>query len=305
MEMKNRGVLLAVVGLVAAAILAVYLFNRQQTRTRQAETAASSAAAARSATAANPRAESGSQSQFELSTRALKANPSRSNGLALATELAHAKAIKLHPGQILARVNGVPITLRDLLAIDPSAPASAERSMSEEQYKYLLDRAIDRELAFQAAQQQGVKLTEAQQAALDRIEQTIRARDTDNSGLVASHLNNPASLEAIIDFEKRDAAGLLTQEALLAHSGGLSPYVTEDQVKQYYQQNIQRYGPLPTSPAERDAAWQQIDAQIRIELNDSARQAHQAALNNYMDGLKAAAQIQVSDVKGQSPSVTQ
>ena len=301
--MKKR-VLLCLVGAVAAAILAAYLLHRQQPRTRES-IGRTAAGTTQPSAGINPHQESGSPTQLELSARALKSNPSRSNELILAAQQAYAKAIKLHPGQVLARVNGAPITLRDLIAIDPTEPTDSEHSMSEDQYKYLLDRAINRELAFQAAQQQGVKLSQEQQAELDRIEQTIRSRDANNSGRVIANLNNPASLETTIDFAKRDAAGLLTQEALLANSGGPSPYITEDQVQQYYQQNIQHYGPLPTTPAEHDAAWRQIDAQIRIDLKDSALQAHQDALDNYMDGLKSAAQIQITDVKSKAPGATQ
>jgi len=240
-------------------------------------------------------AEAASPTQLEISARALKADPSRSNELIRATQEAYAKAIKLHPGQMLANVNGVPITLRDLIAIDPSESSETEHSMSEDAYKYLLDRAIKRELAFQAAQQQGIQLSQQQQAQLDQIDRTARSRDEDPDTL--ARLNTPASREAQIEFEKRDAAGLLMQEALLEHSGGPSPHVTEDQVKQYYQQNIQLYGQLPSDPGERDVAWRRIDAQIRTDLRYSTLQAHQDALDDYMKGLKAAANVQISDVK--------
>jgi hypothetical protein len=286
-----------VAGVVVAALVVAYLLNRQPPSAPQqsVEKAGRSQQAAPNETPAV--SDTKSQAPLEISARALKDDPSRSNELLLATQQAYAKAIKLHPGQLLASVNGVPITLRDLMAIDSSEGADSEHSMSEDQYKYLLDRAIDRELAFQAAQQQGVNLSPDQQAQLDQIERTIRGRNENSSGNVLARLNSPASLEAEIEFEKRDAAGLLTQEALLEHSGGPPPHVTEDMVKEYYERNIQLYGPLPTATDERDAAWRQIDSQIRTDLRYSVLQAHQDGLKDNMDRLKANAAIEISNVK--------
>ena len=129
----------------------------------------------------------------------------------------------------------------------------------------------------------------------------MRGRDGANPENVLAHLNTSASLDSQIEFEKRDAAGLLMQETLLDRSGGPPLIVTEDQVQRYYQQNVEKYGALPTETNERAAAWQQIDTQIRRELMYSNLQAHQTALNDYMDQLKATADIQITDVKGKQP----
>ena len=293
---------LCLIGVAAAGLLAVYLLKRQPSGAPSQQSPSSATGQTQSVRPAEmPSPDSSTQVQPEISARALKADPSRSNELVLATEQARAKAIKLRPGQLLASINGVPITLRDLIAVNPSEATDTEHSMSEAQYNYLLERAIDRELAFQAAQQQGVTLGQDQQAQLDQIERSIRARnEAQQSGNVVARLNSTASLETEIEFEKRDAAGLLTQEALLEHSGGPPAHITEEMVKEYYQKNVSLYGPLPAAPEERDAAWHQIDAQIRTDLKYTVLQAHQDALKDNMDRLKANAAIEISNVKDQS-----
>lgn len=68
--------------------------------------------------------------------------------------------------QVLARVNGKPIQLKDLVAVQPG---EAEKSMTPAQYKHRLQRAIEMELTFQAAREQGVELTPAQKQRLEQI----------------------------------------------------------------------------------------------------------------------------------------
>lgn len=304
MGMK-KSVVLCAIGLVAAIVLVVYFLDKRQAGAPPLPTESPSIEASKasptSPTEASSSQESASQTQLELSARALKADPSRSNELVLAVEQARAKAIKVHTGQVLATINGVSITLRDLLAIDPSEKADTEHSMSEDQYKYLLDRAVDRELAMQAAQRQSVKLNPEQQDQLAQIERSSRGRDGANPENMLARLNTSASLESQIEFDKRDAAGLLMQEALLDRSGGPPLIVTEDQVQRYYQQNAARYGALPTQPNERETAWRAIDTQIRRELMYSNMEAHQTALKEYMDQLKATAEIEITDVKAKQP----
>jgi hypothetical protein len=294
----KKAVVYFVIGMIAAVSLAIYLLGKRPSAEKPS-VEANKAAQTVPAEVSSSQESTPQPPPLELSARAMKADPSRSNELVLATEQARAKAIKIHPGQLLASVNGVPITLRDLIAVNHSESADTEHSMSEAQYNYLLERAIDRELAFQAAQQQGVKLSQSQQAELDQVERSIRGRSENPSGDVLARLNSTASLETEIEFEKRDAAGLLTQEALLEHSGGPPAHITEEMVTEYYQKNISLYGPLPTAPEERDAAWRQIDAQIRTDLKYTVLQAHQDALKDNMDRLKANAAIEVSNVKDQ------
>ena len=291
---------------VLIAVLAFYLLERRG-RTPQPSTAPLSTQGSQGrqsvSTETGVGQNSAAQPQAGASNQTVWPKTPSTSDVARALELARAKSVRIRPGEVLAAVNGVPITLKDLMAIDPSD--TQEHSVSDDAYKYLLNRAIERELAFQAARQQGVQLSPEQQARLANIEKSIRDTEEAQANNVLARLNSPTSVDAQVEWEKRDAAGLLTQQALLDRAGGPPLEVTEDQVQQDYQQNIEKYGTLPTDPAQRDTTWQQIDSQIRHELMYSNLEKRQKALKEYMDGLKSAAQIQTMNVKDQAASASQ
>ena len=189
------------------------------------------------------------------------------------------------PNQVLATVNGTPITLGDLMPLQ-STNSEAEQKIDPVVYDYFLQRAINRELVLQAARAQGVTLNEAQEDQLTKFQ---AEREQPEPGLVSKMTVNAAEIE----FELRDAQAFMLQTALMAQAGA-TPNVTPDQVEQYYQANIAEFGELPADPQARQQAWQAIDFQIRGQLAAGARTEYQQQLVAYMAQLKARANIVVT-----------
>lgn len=197
------------------------------------------------------------------------------------------KIVRVRADQLLAIVNGVHITLKDLVPI-VKGQNEVEQSMSEDEFRARLERAIERELTFQAARGQGIQLTEAQQQRLGQIRAEYQA-DLTNPSLQWSTVN-----EATIEFELRDTTALLLQTSLLSLVGAPSFYVTEEQVQDYYQTHLNQFEPLPSDPAERDAAWQTIERTIRERLASLNQAEYRDWVRKYLDQLKASASITVN-----------
>lgn len=191
--------------------------------------------------------------------------------------------VRVKPGQTLATVNGVAITLKDLVPL-PAEKAGTDQLMSAEMYESLLNRAVEREVTFQAAQAQGVELTAAQRQRLANLRTRSEAREP---GVFDTVQQNPANVE----FEQRDATGLLLQAALAEKAGVPSPHVTAAQVQAHYQQHLADYGALPADPAQRQAAWEKIDQAIRAKLAPQLQAEHQEKFQKFVEQLKASAQI--------------
>jgi len=197
-----------------------------------------------------------------------------------------AKAVRVRSTQTLASVNGVQITLRDLVPVR-EGDANAEQVMSPEMYEFLLNRAIERELTVQAARAQGVELSEEQQRQLKQMQAQLQAAAKDPAVVW-----RPEPIDATkVEFEIRDAAGLMLQGALVAKAGLPSPYVTSELVEQYYQGHKDTYGELPTDPTQREAAWQTIDTEIRQTLSPEIQAQYQEKLRQFLVQIKASAKI--------------
>jgi hypothetical protein len=194
------------------------------------------------------------------------------------------KVFRTRPDQVLASVNGTPITLSDLIPLQSTN--DAEQEMDPLTYNYFLQRAINRELIMQTAKTRGITTTEAQQDQLDKLR---AVREQPYPGLVSQLTVNPVEIE----FELRDEQAFMLQTSLMAATG-LTPDVTPDQVEQYYQQRVDQFGELPADPQARQQAWQTIDFQIRQTLADAVRTEYQQELNVYMSQLKARANIVVT-----------
>ncbi len=204
--------------------------------------------------------------------------------------------LKIQPGEVLATVNGVQITLKDLIALG-GAQANTPQTMSPEMYKFLLDLAIEREVTFQTAKSQGVELTEEQKQQIDQLREQMMAAEVDETeGKVVAHLNRTGSLDDQIAFDVKDATSHLLQNTLMTKNGAPSPYVTEALVQAYYQNHFQDYSALPTDPVARDEAWQKIDVEIRQKLAPIVQQEYAQRLKAYLDQLRASANVQVNEV---------
>jgi len=194
-----------------------------------------------------------------------------------------AGVVRVSPGKVLATVSGVAITLQDLMPL-PAVKAESEQALSAERYQFLLDRAIEREVTFQAARGQGLELGASQRQQLEQL----RARnERTEPGVFDTVQQNPANTE----FAVCDATGLLLQAALAEKAGVPSPHVTPTQVQAYYQQHQAEYGALPVEPAQRAAAWERIDRDIRLKLASQVQADHQARFDQFREQLKATAQI--------------
>lgn len=195
--------------------------------------------------------------------------------------------VEIRADQILARVNGLALTLKDLL---PIGAADAALSLTQQRYDFLLERAIVRELTFQAAQAQGISLSQEQTLQLQQVRESMLAHYGAASPKVV-HLNVTGTLEDRIAFELRDAASPLLLHSLLTKAGGPSPYVTETQVAEYYRSHSAEYDVLPGGAAERQAAWERINLAIRNKLIPETQAQYQRALSKMLEQLRASANI--------------
>ncbi|TMA25577.1 MAG: hypothetical protein E6J78_17115 [Deltaproteobacteria bacterium] len=180
--------------------------------------------------------------------------------------------IRLARGQILARVNDVPIVASDL--IPWRAEDRKERGMTHEMFAFLLKRAIDRELVSQAAGAQSISLSAAQVGQLERLRAAEQERD-------------PAQVE----FDVRDAASELLLADLVAKSGGPNPYAGPADVEAYYRRHADELGALPAATEARAAAWQQIEARIRQILATERQAAYRDRIQDILGELEAHARI--------------
>jgi len=195
-----------------------------------------------------------------------------------------AKVYLVRPNEVLAMVNGIPITLWDLIPLQSTN--NAEQQIDPVTYNYFLQRAINRELIMQAAQAQSITLNQAQE---DQLAKFRGEREQPYPGQVSQLSINPAEIE----FELRDDQAFMLQTSLMA-AAGFTPNVTPVEVEQYYQQHIDEFGQLPADPQARQQAWQTIDIEIRNQLAENTRTDYQKQLDVYMNGLKAKANIVVT-----------
>lgn len=196
------------------------------------------------------------------------------------------RIVRVPAGRALASVNGTAISLKDLLPMG----AGVEQVMSPETYEFLLNRAVERELSFQAASAQRIELSDEQRRTVEQVRQRMLEREN-QEGVV--HLNRSGKLEDQIAFETRDATSQLLLNSLLTKAGAASPHVTENQVKQYYERHHADFAALPSDASERAKAWQQIDLAIRQKLVLENTAEHQAQRQHFLDSLRAKAAITI------------
>lgn len=188
----------------------------------------------------------------------------------------------VRPGEVLATVDGTPITLGDLMPLHSTNPKDAQQ-MDSVTYHYLLQRAINRQLIMGAAMARGIALTQSQEEQLQKYQ---AEREQPEPGLISKLTVDTAQIQ----FELQDEQAFMLQTSLMAASG-YSPDVSPDQVQQYYQQHMDQYGQLPDDPQARQQAWQSIEYQIRETLANSVRTQYQQQLDAYMSQLQARASI--------------
>ena len=135
--------------------------------------------------------------------------------------------VRVHTGQILATVNNVPITLKDLMPLAPG-DMSSEQQIEPDIYESRLNRAIEAELTFQAARSQNVSLTDEQQQRLQQIRDKAAA---DIEAYKSQGMTWTSIKTEQLEFEERITSALLLQQNLVAKTGGPSPLDAEAYAK--------------------------------------------------------------------------
>lgn len=195
------------------------------------------------------------------------------------------QTVRVRADEVLATVNGTNVTLKDLTPVKPESRLE-ERTMGLDMYQMLLKRAVERELAFQFAQARGVTLTDAQQRSL----MSLRARSEQQEPGVFDNLGRSA---VNTEFEQRDLTGLMLLNNLAAQAGLPSPYVTPEQVEQYFVEHSKDYPPIPDDPPKRQEALNFINADIRNRLAPMVKAEHEEQLRGFIDQLSLLASLHI------------
>lgn len=193
--------------------------------------------------------------------------------------------VRVKPEQVLATVNGAPVTLKDLVAV-PGGQRGTENTLSASLYDTLLERAVVREVAVQAAKAQGIALTDDQKAQLEKTKREMLSASPE-----VVDLTMPPERVA---FELRDTEGRMLLVNLAAAAGAPIAFVTEAQVKTYYEGHKGEFEEIPADSQEARWAWQRIDREIRNRLVADTTAAYEQAYDKVVADLKSAATIQVT-----------
>ena len=188
--------------------------------------------------------------------------------------------VRLHPEQVLATVNHHEIRVGDAL---PASGTNQEIAISSRDLKFFLHRAVQRELIFEAASKQGIDLDESQNQQLANMQ---AMRNQPEPGGIARMNSDPASQQ----METLDARAFMLQTAIMA-ARGASPNVSEDQVRDYFQQHASDFANLPGQPSADNPAWQDLDFQIRNRLAASVRSNYNQELAAFMQQMESSADL--------------
>lgn len=195
------------------------------------------------------------------------------------------QVVHVYPQQVLATVNGSALTLKDLAGI-PQMKNSKDQAISHHMYDFLLKRAIDRELVFQAARAQGIVLSPEQVEQLARIKAEVEQHSPEVLDLTMS------PERAALDL--RDAEGRMLLVNMATQSGVPSPDVSPGQVQAYYEAHKSEFPELPADPAEAQGAMRAIDLQVRRKLASETMASHQAGVDTLLGQMRTSATIQVT-----------
>lgn len=178
---------------------------------------------------------------------------------------------RLSRAHTIAVVNGTALKASDLFAWHRG---ESERELSADMLAFLLQRAVVRELVFQAARSEGIALGEAELRSVDELRANPGMRDPDD-----------------VEFEARDLTAQLLLAELAARAGVAPPFATSSDVKAYYRQNAEAFESLPSTGPNREAAWERIEAQIRQKLASEQQQRYREEVDALVRDLAAKAKI--------------
>lgn len=209
--MKNTKTFLSV-AVVATLVLAAIVIRGRQPRSTEA--------AAESPQPAETSAPPGSSPVGRVAATpvaATVATPARPAVDLHETPIQSVNPMRVSATQVLGRVNGKLIQLKDLVPVQPD---KAEMSMTPEQYQSRLARAIEAELVFQEAGRQAVGLTPQQQQRLDKIAQDHEAtlEEYKKQGIAWSSVG-----AAQLEFEKGLLSAQMLEQNLVAKKAAAAP----------------------------------------------------------------------------------
>ncbi|MBI3853155.1 MAG: hypothetical protein HY298_23130 [Verrucomicrobia bacterium] len=231
--MKISKMLLAVV-VVATLVLAALVFRGRQPHSTEA-----AVESPQPVEASAPLASSPVDRVVAKPVAAPVATPARPAGVALpATPIQSVNLMRVSATQVLGRVNGKLIQLKDLV---PVQPGETEKSMTPEQYQSRLERAIEAELVFQEAGRQAVGLTPQQQQRLDKIAQ-------DHAATLEEYKKQGISWSSVgaaqLEFEKRLLSAQMLQQNLVVKKAAVVPSPEPEMQSRYEQARRELLGQL-------------------------------------------------------------
>lgn len=193
------------------------------------------------------------------------------------------QVVRLTPDQVLATVNGSVIRLTDILPL-ADTNITREITLDRATLNFYLKRAVDRDLIFQKAQQQGIALDESQHNQLAAMQ---AMRNQPEPGGIARLNDSPAANQ----LQMQDSTAFMLQTTLMSAEGA-SPNVTEDQVTAYYTQHASQFGGMSLdSLQENQGMWQDVEVEIRNELAPSVRANYNNQVASFMRNLESQANI--------------
>jgi hypothetical protein len=206
----------AVAAVVVAAVVAVVVTMRARAKARLALSAGEAVDAALQP---RDRVENAKVTPIQVLEVLAETSSLATGAAGGATNVSAAvRRVTVKRDQVLAVVNGVPVSGADLMP-GSRFKGGAGAAMDAEVWQEVLGRAIDRELMFQAAQAQGVTLTEAQQGELAAIHGHLTGNPLRlQGGETVVDLNVGGEPEDVL-FRLRERAARLLQVSLLEKSG--------------------------------------------------------------------------------------
>jgi hypothetical protein len=279
----NRKILISVAA--ACVLVGTVLVLRTAKVSRQPAQPTTAAPSESKARSVNPTERSSDTSAAPSAPTMAASQPPRQNVVPETGGPAQA-VVRIKPDRVLATVNGVAITLKDLIPL-PKEKAGSEQMLSAEMYDFLFNRAVEREVTFQAAQAQNAELNDSQKQRLAEL----RAQSERKDPAVFDNLHQSSEN---LDFEQRDLAGVALQSVLAEKAGVPSPYVTSEQVEVYFQEHKSDYPQVSADPGQRSAeSWMAADTDIRSKLTPRLQAEHDRQMAEFMAQLKAKAGVVV------------
>src|SRR5262245_221050 len=174
-SMKQHASLTAIVLVAGILFVSLWFIRRQQPHTIPASPPSSASVVPTRASGSGTPTQSASTpgaAAAAVKTQPAVAPETRVEKVLPEQSVPSTASVRIPVAKVLAKVNGTPITLKDLVA-GVGADASVEQILSPAMYQALLERAIERELTFSAARAKAIELTEEQVRQREQVRQSL------------------------------------------------------------------------------------------------------------------------------------